>query len=202
MAVGEPTVGAERDVLAASVADPRVVYAVLLRMRSRRTGTISTFHDGGRNWENTPLALPMSTDARIPAVLSLAVDGSGAVYAGTDGQGVYKLTDRGTTMMALGEALYGARVDQILIGRKYAATVSVTSKGLFASADAVELVENHHVPEHASLWRGTKRSAGHVRRHRIDGGVQETEAGTPGSLSARVGAAPRGPFDRKGTRSR
>ena len=144
--------GRNVNVLAASVADPRVVYAGTSADAVSAHGNnlyIST--DGGRNWENTPLALPMSTDARIPAVLSLAVDGSGAVYAGTDGQGVYKLTDRGTTMMALGEALYGARVDQILIGPQNTQQLyAVTSKGLFASADAGEnWLRITTLPEHA-----------------------------------------------------
>ena len=127
--------GRNVNVLAASAADPRIVYAGTSAGAVSSNGNslfIST--DGGRNWENTPLALPMNTDARAPAVLSLAVDRSGAVYVGTDGQGVYKLMDRGTTMIALGDALHGARVDQLLFSPDNSERLfAVTSMGLFVS---------------------------------------------------------------------
>ena len=138
--IASQRLGRNVNALATNAEDPRIVYAGTSADAVSSVGNnlyIST--DSGRNWENTPLALPMTTDARTPAVLSLVVDRSGAVYVGTDGQGIYKLTDRGTTMMALGDNLHGARVDQVLIGPEDQQQLyAVTSKGLFESTDAGE----------------------------------------------------------------
>ena len=85
------------------------------------------------------LTLPANASGRIPAVTSLAVDRDNAdvLYVGTDGQGIYRLSDKGTTLVALGTALYGARVDQIVLAPQDVSSLyAVTSRGLFESRDA------------------------------------------------------------------
>lgn len=128
--------------LAASASNPRVIYAGTAG-GSAVLGENSLYvsSDGGRSWNKTPLTLPANASGRIPAVTSLTADRENAdvLYVGTDGQGIYRLSDKGTTLVALGNELYGARVNQIVIApqdvqRLYA----VTSRGLFESRNAGE----------------------------------------------------------------
>jgi len=74
-------------------------------------------------------------------VTSLAVDRTNAdvLYVGTDGQGIYRLSDKATTLVALGHEFYGARVDQVVLAPQDAQNLyAITSKGLFESRDAGE----------------------------------------------------------------
>ena len=80
--------------------------------------------------------LPASPEGRIPSVLALAADprDAGTLYVGTDGQGLYKLTDLGTTMTSLGSDFYQARVEQIVATALDPQKIfAVTSNGVFES---------------------------------------------------------------------
>jgi len=134
--------GKQVNALAVSPADPRVVYAgtsggsIPLQDNSL---CIST--DAGRKWSKTPLNLPADAEGNVPTVLALAVDYSDAdtLYVGTDGQGIYKLTDKGVTLMALSDEFHGARVDQVVVSpRDSQQFYAVTSIGLFESTDSGE----------------------------------------------------------------
>ena len=134
--------GKQVNALAVSPADPRVVYAgtsggsIALQDNSLYIST-----DAGRKWSKTPLNLPVDAEGNVPTVLSLAVDhvDAGTLYVGTDGQGIYKLTDKGVTLMALGDEFCGARVDQVVVSpRDSQLLYAVTSTGLFESRDSGE----------------------------------------------------------------
>lgn len=93
-------------------------------------------HNGGQDWTRTPLLLPANPEGRIPTVLSLAADprDAGTIYVGTDGQGLYKLSDRGTTLTALGSDFSRARVEQVVVSPSDTQQVfAVTTNGLFES---------------------------------------------------------------------
>lgn len=140
--------------LAVSIADPRTIYAGTAG-GSAALGDNSLYvsTDGGRGWSKTPLNLPANAEGRIPTVTSLVMDRANAdtLYVGTDGQGIYKLTDKGTTMTALGSEFYGARVDQVVVGPQDTRNLyAVTSRGLFESRDTGESWERiNTLPEQA-----------------------------------------------------
>jgi photosystem II stability/assembly factor-like uncharacterized protein len=93
-------------------------------------------HNGGQSWTRTPLLLPVGADGRIPTVLALAADprDAGTLYVGTDGQGLYKLTERGATMTALGSNISWGRVEQVVVPAADTQQVfAVTSNGVFES---------------------------------------------------------------------
>ena len=140
--------------LAVSPADPKVVYAGTSG-NSIASGENSLYvsTDSGQRWNKTPLLLPASAEGKVPGVLSLAADPSDAstLYVGTDGQGIYKLTEKGTTIAALGSDVFsGARVDQIAVAPSDSQQLfAVTSKGLFASKDGGTIwSEVQTLPEH------------------------------------------------------
>jgi photosystem II stability/assembly factor-like uncharacterized protein len=94
--------------------------------------------NGGQNWTRTPLLLPVSPEGRIPTVLALAADprDAGTLYVGTDGQGLYKLTDNGTTMTALGSDFNRASVEKVVVSPADTQRVyAITSKGVFESGN-------------------------------------------------------------------
>ncbi|GAG28314.1 unnamed protein product, partial [marine sediment metagenome] len=54
-------------------------------------------------------------------------------------QGIYKLTDKGVTLTALGDEFHGARVDQVVVSPQESQQLyAVTSTGLFESGDSGE----------------------------------------------------------------
>jgi photosystem II stability/assembly factor-like uncharacterized protein len=128
-----------RDVTALAIdpSDPRVLYAGASGGASGvRDGSLYLSHDSGQTWSKAPLSLPANSDRQVPTVSSLAVDSAEAdvLFVGTDGQGVYKLTDGGTTMTALGNEFYGARVHQVVVTPDDSERLhAVTSQGLFES---------------------------------------------------------------------
>ncbi len=110
-------------------------------------------HNSGQNWTRTPLLLPANPEGRIPTVLSLAADprDAGTIYVGTDGQGLYKLTDSGTTLTALGSDFSRARVEQVVVAPSDTQQVfAVTSNGLFESSNGgQEWAKIQSLPEKA-----------------------------------------------------
>jgi len=134
--------GRNVNALAVDPSDPRVMFAGTARTAtSVQDGNLYMSTDGGQNWNKAPLSLPANAEGTVPSVLSIAADTSGAdiLYVGTDGQGIYKLTDKGTTMTALGDEFYGARVDQVVVTPDDSQELyAVTSKGLFRSNSAGE----------------------------------------------------------------
>jgi photosystem II stability/assembly factor-like uncharacterized protein len=140
--------------LVVSPADAKTVWA------GTQGGSIALEHDslyvshnGGQDWTRTPLLLPANPEGRIPTVLSLAADprDAGTIYVGTDGQGLYKMTDRGATMTALGSNFSWGRVEQVVVAAADAQQVfAVTSGGLFESRNGGDdWSRNQTLPEKA-----------------------------------------------------
>ncbi|HXV97441.1 MAG TPA: hypothetical protein VEC93_03390 [Anaerolineae bacterium] len=92
--------------------------------------------DGGQAWRKFSLSLPANPYRMVPAVTALAVDPHQpeVLYAGTDGQGVYRFDERRWGYELLGGiSLYNAHVRSLVVSpdsRVYA----LTSEGLFVTA--------------------------------------------------------------------
>jgi hypothetical protein len=140
--VASRQLGKHVNALAVASADYRIVYAGTsggsLALQST---SLYLSKDAGRTWDRTPLGLPANAEGNVPAVLALAADRSdpGTLYVGTDGQGIYKLTDNGVTLTALGDGFNGGRVYQIVTSPGDSRQLyAVTSTGLFESENSGE----------------------------------------------------------------
>ncbi len=96
--------------------------------------------NGGQTWRKFYLSLPANPDGLIPAVTALATDPHqpGALYVGTDGQGVYRFdvgTDGHGYTLVGDVSLYNAHVKGLEIdtnSRVYA----LTNQGLYVNSGA------------------------------------------------------------------
>lgn len=151
--------------------------------------------DGGKTWRKFFLSLPASPDGVIPAVTALATDPNqpGALYVGTEGQGVYRFdvgSDGQGYSMVGDVSLYNAHVKSLVVGpdsRVYA----LTNDGLFATDEEnwqkLEALPEKPIslvvaPDNAQLLYAGTPSSGAYRS--TDGGQ------TWESISAGLGMTP------------
>ncbi len=97
-------------VLAIDPAHPQTVYAGTWPSTATEGGALGVFvtHNGGRSWTH-----PGTGKVQGETVLTLAVDPTppGAVYAGTDGAGVYRKTARGNRWLSFNTGLQDLTID-------------------------------------------------------------------------------------------
>jgi hypothetical protein len=114
--------------------DKQTWYAGAKDSAGQAGGKLWYSEDAGRSWDYTRLALPAGADNQQPVVTSLAVtpDQPDVVYAGTEGQGLYRLSvPDGTSEQIGGGSLANLHVKDIVTspdGWLYA----VAAEGLLA----------------------------------------------------------------------
>jgi photosystem II stability/assembly factor-like uncharacterized protein len=120
---------------AVSPSDQRVQYVALEGTGSR---VLFKSEDGGRNWERLPLGLPLNAEGHRLEVSAMTVApyDSSVLYLGTRGGGVYRLSNGGTTVEALGLELRGANVYALAVDRVNPSMLYAwTEHGLYRSID-------------------------------------------------------------------
>lgn len=132
--------GVPLNALAVHPANEKVLFAGAEGGPVATTNNLWRSDDGGQTWHKFFLSLPSNPDGLIPAVTTLATDPQqpGALYVGTDGQGVYRFDvgADGQGYSLVGDvSLYDAHVKELAVGsdsRVYA----LTSNGLFVNTGA------------------------------------------------------------------
>jgi photosystem II stability/assembly factor-like uncharacterized protein len=118
-----------------------VIYAGTAGGPAATTDSLWRSDDGGQTWHRFTMMLPADPDGELLAVSALAVDPDepGVLYVGTDGHGVYRISDdNGDNSYKLvgGISLYYAHVNSVVVGPDnwlYA----LTDEGLFATGGNV-----------------------------------------------------------------
>jgi photosystem II stability/assembly factor-like uncharacterized protein len=140
--------GVAVNALAIHPANDTVVYAGTQGGPASTTYSLWRSTNGGQSWRSFTLSLPTDPYGMIPTVTALAVDPNqpGVLYAGTDGQGVYRFDEgRNSYQLIGGVSLYNAHVNGLVVGsdsRVYA----LTNEGLFV-ADGVDWQKLESLPE-------------------------------------------------------
>jgi photosystem II stability/assembly factor-like uncharacterized protein len=118
-----------------------VIYAGTAGGPAATTDSLWRSDNGGQTWHRFTIILPADPDDELPAVNTLAVDPDepGVLYVGTDGHGVYRISDdNGDNSYKLvgGISLYYAHVNSVVVGPDnwlYA----LTDEGLFVTGGDV-----------------------------------------------------------------
>jgi photosystem II stability/assembly factor-like uncharacterized protein len=97
--------------------------------------------DGGTTWERLPLGLPLDANGRrmeVTAMIVAPYDPS-ILYVGTNGKGVFRISDDGTSVEALGMELRGTLVTKLELDRVNPSLIRAwTDRGLYLSTDKGE----------------------------------------------------------------
>jgi photosystem II stability/assembly factor-like uncharacterized protein len=129
--------GAAINTLAVHTVSEAVIYAGTAGGPAATTDSLWRSDDGGLTWRRFAMILPAKPDGELPAVNALAVDPNqpGVLYVGTDGHGVYRVSDDdgyNSYKLIGGISLYYAHVNSVVVGpdsRLYA----LADEGLFAT---------------------------------------------------------------------
>jgi photosystem II stability/assembly factor-like uncharacterized protein len=124
--------------LAVHPSNERVIFAGTEGGPVSSTNNLWRSDDGGQTWRKFFLSLPANPDGLIPAVSALVTDPKqpGALYVGTDGQGVYRFdvgTDgQGYTLVG-DVSLHDAHVKGLAIDA-HSQVYALTNNGLFVNS--------------------------------------------------------------------
>lgn len=125
-------------VINALVVDPRastILYAGTVGGRLGEVNNLWCSEDSGQTWHHFNLSLPADPDRIIPAVTALAIDPNQPqfLYVGTDGHGVYRLTEGQIGFELVGSISMGfAHVKKLAMGVD-SHLYALTNNGLFVT---------------------------------------------------------------------
>lgn len=97
--------------------------------------------DGGTTWERLPLGLPLDSEGQRMEVTTMAVApyNSSVVYVGTQSKGVFRISEDGRSVEALGMELRGVAVTKLELDRVNPSQIKAwTDRGLYLSTDGGE----------------------------------------------------------------
>jgi photosystem II stability/assembly factor-like uncharacterized protein len=121
--------------LAVHPTDEAVLYAGTAGGPLATANSIWRSEDGGQTWRKFSLSLPANPYGLVPAVTALAVDPHQpeVLYAGTDGQGVYRFDERRWGYELLGGiSLHSAHVRGLVVSPD-SSVYALTGEGLFVT---------------------------------------------------------------------
>lgn len=134
-------VGSELDVniqtLAVHPVNKSVLYAGTAGGPMEISHSIWRSEDGGQSWEPFSLNLPANPEGAIPTVTAIAVDPNQpeVVYAGTDGQGVYRFKEGQIGYELVGGSYLITGDIKSLVMSSDGHLYAVTNEGLFVKVD-------------------------------------------------------------------
>jgi photosystem II stability/assembly factor-like uncharacterized protein len=97
--------------------------------------------DNGATWEQLPLGLPLDANGRRMEVTAMVVapHDPSILYVGTSGKGVFRISEDGTSVEALGMELRGTLVTKLEVDRVNPSLIRAwTDRGLYLSTDSGE----------------------------------------------------------------
>jgi photosystem II stability/assembly factor-like uncharacterized protein len=121
--------------LAVHPANASVLYAGTAGGPAATTYSLWRSSNGGETWHKFTLGLPADAYGMTPSVTALAVDPNqpGLLYAGTDGQGVYRFNEgRNSYELIGGLSLADAHVTGLVVGPD-SSLYALTGEGLFVT---------------------------------------------------------------------
>jgi photosystem II stability/assembly factor-like uncharacterized protein len=127
--------GVAVNALAVHPANASVLYAGTAGGPAATTYSLWRSSNGGETWHKFTLGLPADAYGMTPSVTALAVDPNqpGLLYAGTDGQGVYRFNEgRNSYELIGGLSLADAHVTGLVVGPD-SSLYALTGEGLFVT---------------------------------------------------------------------